>query len=88
MSTDDPNPCVNKEGDHLRAILERLRSVPGNPITRARQLVEMQVPLSRRGPGWDRHWRELEAYLDTPGDWSGMVYEGENEEQDIGEEEE
>lgn len=39
-------------------------------MTRARRVVELQVPPRRRGPGWDRHWRELEAYLETPGDWS------------------
>lgn len=33
-------------------------------------MVELQVPLARRGPGWDRHWRELEAYLDVPGCWA------------------
>jgi hypothetical protein len=81
MIADDPQPFVGKDGDHLRAILERLRSVPGNPVTRARHLVEMQVPLSRRGPGWDRHWRELEAYLDTPGDWSGLPHEGEQDDE-------
>jgi hypothetical protein len=54
----------------LRAILERLRAADDNPVSRARKMVELQVPLARRGPGWDRHWRELEAYLETPGDWS------------------
>jgi hypothetical protein len=29
------------------------------------------VPEERRGPGWERHWRELEAYLALPGRWSG-----------------
>ncbi len=38
----------------------------------------MQVPLDCRGPGRDRHWRELEAYLDSPGDWSGQTYEGQD----------
>ncbi len=55
----------------LRTILERLSSLDENPVTRARRVVELQVPFSRRGPGWDRHWRELEAYLETPGNWSG-----------------
>lgn len=55
----------------LRTIVERLSSTHENPVTRARRLVELQVPLSRRGPGWDRHWRELEAYFETPGHWSG-----------------
>lgn len=54
----------------LRAILERLSGAEANPVTRARRVVELQVPPRRRGPGWDRHWRELEAYLETPGDWS------------------
>ena len=56
--------------DGLKAILERLGSGSGNPVTRARRQVELQVPPSRRGPGWERHWRELEAYLDAPGNWS------------------
>lgn len=41
-----------------------------NPVKRARQLVEAEVPASKRGPGWDRHWRELEAYVETVGSWS------------------
>ncbi len=41
-----------------------------NPVKRARQLVEAEVPVSKRGPGWDRHWRELEAYVETAGSWS------------------
>jgi hypothetical protein len=54
----------------LRIIVERISSVDENPVTRARRIVELQVPPSRRGPGWDRHWRKLEAYLETPGNWS------------------
>lgn len=54
----------------LRTILESLQTSFENPVTRARHMVELQVPLSRRGPGWDRHWRELEAYAETPGGWS------------------
>ena len=54
----------------LQSILESLRLRCENPVTRARRLVELEVPLVRRGPGWDRHWRELEAYLETPGFWS------------------
>ncbi|WP_126173614.1 hypothetical protein [Altericroceibacterium xinjiangense] len=46
------------------------RAPSSNPITRARLQVEAEVPPSRRGPGWDRHWRELEAYFDAQGDWS------------------
>lgn len=40
-----------------------------NPVTEARNQVEAEVPLSRRGPGWDRHWRELEAYAAAEGEW-------------------
>jgi len=40
-----------------------------NPVTRARLRVEQEVPEARRGPGWTRHWRELEAYLEVPGEW-------------------
>lgn len=40
-----------------------------NPVTRARLQVEAEVPVSRRGPGWDRHWRELEAYVEAEGEW-------------------
>lgn len=53
------------------AILRRSRVPEDNPVRRARLMVEAQVPASQRGPGWDRHWRELEAYLDEPGCWSG-----------------
>lgn len=42
----------------------------GNPVSRARRAVELEVPESQRGPGWDRHWRELEAYVDARGYWS------------------
>lgn len=59
--------------DNPRVILERLRALPGNPVSRARRIVEMQVPPSQRGPGWDRHWRELEAYLETPMNWTGAT---------------
>ena len=55
----------------IRHILERLRAPAGNPVARARRMVEAYVPEQRRGPGWDRHWRELEAYLELPGQWSG-----------------
>jgi len=54
----------------LRTILENLQTPSENPVTRARHIVELQVPVSSRGPGWDRHWRELEAYAGTPGGWS------------------
>lgn len=55
----------------MRSILEGLQgSQTENPVTRARRMVELQVPVDKRGPGWDRHWRELEAYLETPVSWS------------------
>lgn len=57
----------------LQSILEGLRGRHENPVARARKIVELEVPYSRRGPGWDRHWRELEAYLETPGYWSSEV---------------
>ena len=40
-----------------------------NPVRRARAMVEAEVPPERRGPGWDRHWRELEAYAEDAGEW-------------------
>ena len=48
---------------------------PQNPVTLARQQVEAVIPPERRGPGWDRHWRELEAYAQaalasSAGDWT------------------
>lgn len=62
---------VDSDEHSIRNILDRLRAPVGNPVARARWLVERQVPEARRGPGWDRHWRELEAYLDSPVSWSG-----------------
>lgn len=53
----------------LRSVLEGLKNLPENPVSRARKMVELEVPAARRGPGWDRHWQELEAYLETPGHW-------------------
>ena len=44
-----------------------------NPVKRARAMVEAEVPLSRRGPGWNRHWDELEAYVEKDCGWSGAV---------------
>lgn len=46
-----------------------------NPVTVARLQVEAVIPPEKRGPGWDRHWRELEAYADAAlegavGDWT------------------
>ncbi|WP_226018036.1 hypothetical protein [Novosphingobium sp. FKTRR1] len=43
---------------------------PANPVTRARIEVEAQIPPERRGPGWDRHWRELEHYAAEAMDWT------------------
>jgi len=43
-----------------------------NPVRRARLQVEAEVPPERRGPGWDRHWRELEAYAEDTGEWSNQ----------------
>ena len=57
--------------EDIRHILDRLRTPPDNPVTRARHMVEAYVPEHRRGPGWDRHWRELEAYIELPGHWVG-----------------
>jgi hypothetical protein len=54
----------------LRSILENLRGSSENPVARARKMVELEVPPERRGPGWDRHWRELEAYVEASGAWS------------------
>ncbi|MGH6781232.1 MAG: hypothetical protein ACREB5_03880 [Sphingomonadaceae bacterium] len=63
-STDDPAPALE-----VRDIVHRLRADGGNPVTRARAWVEQAVPKERRGPGWDRHWRELEAYAEPRGAW-------------------
>ncbi len=52
-------------------IVMRLHGLPSNPVSRARMRVEQEVPLARRGPGWDRHWRELEAYVDSLVEWQG-----------------
>lgn len=57
--------------EEIRAILDRLRAPADNVVARARRMVEAHVPEERRGPGWDRHWRELEAYLELPGRWLG-----------------
>lgn len=54
----------------LRSILDNLQSSSENPVVRARKMVELEVPPERRGPGWDRHWRELEAYAGASGIWS------------------
>ena len=49
-----------------------------NPVTRARRLVEAEIPEAQRGPGWARHWRELEAYAEAPGEWSLTLPEDDN----------
>ncbi|WP_246605011.1 hypothetical protein [Aquisediminimonas sediminicola] len=58
----------------IKDIALRLQSSPNNlainPVSRARMWVEMEIPENQRGPGWDRHWRELEAYADSTGTWS------------------
>ncbi len=41
-----------------------------NPVTLARLQVEAIIPLEKRGPGWDRHWRELEHYAEAAMDWT------------------
>lgn len=56
----------------IRDIAQRLNASPRNPVSRARLWVESEIPESRRGPGWDRHWRELEAYADAAAIWSGV----------------
>ena len=61
---------TDEEALSIRLILDRLRGPRPNIMAQARAMVERHVPLERRGPGWDRHWRELEAYLDPPGQWS------------------
>jgi len=57
-------------------------AAPPNPVARARMMVEAEVPLSRRGPGWDRHWRELEAYVLAQGEWLGVSGEGDEDVED------
>lgn len=41
-----------------------------NPVTIARLQVEAQIPPEKRGPGWDRHWRELEHYAEAALEWT------------------
>ncbi|KMS53183.1 hypothetical protein [Sphingobium cupriresistens] len=62
---------MSKDGPQdVRDIVLRMEQRPSNPIRRARLMVEQEVPPARRGPGWDRHWRELEAYLDEGIAWT------------------
>lgn len=65
---DGANAAENRLCD-VSDIIQRLHTPPANPVTRARLRVEQEVPLARRGPGWDRHWRELEAYVDSLVEW-------------------
>jgi hypothetical protein len=73
--TDDHQPAEDGEPREVRDIVVRLQTPISNPVTRARIRVEQEVPPSRRGPGWDRHWRELEAYLEFPGEWGAAQEE-------------
>ena len=66
-------PFRPRPADGTRPVAETTplpQPVPTNPVTRARLIVEAEVPLSQRGPGWDRHWRELEAYVESCLEWS------------------
>ncbi|MDX3885046.1 MULTISPECIES: hypothetical protein [Edaphosphingomonas] len=72
MTDADPEPPTDNAGDPIAGvgdIVDRLRHPIANPVTRARLRVEQEVPVARRGPGWDRHWRELEAYAEPTGEW-------------------
>lgn len=72
MTSDDAD---SRPEDHRLSdvgdIIQRLHAASANPVTRARIRVEQEVPPERRGPGWDRHWRELEAYADSTAEWQG-----------------
>lgn len=48
----------------------RTAATPENPVTVARLQVEAVIPPEKRGPGWDRHWRELEHYAEAAMDWT------------------
>lgn len=48
----------------------RNAATPANPVTVARLQVEAVIPPEKRGPGWDRHWRELEHYAEAAMDWT------------------
>lgn len=63
-------PSEAVEDTAIGQIAQRLKKPISNRVTRARQWVEREVPPSQRGPGWDRHWRELEAYYESLGRWS------------------
>lgn len=47
---------------------------PKNPVTIARLQVEAVIPPEKRGPGWDRHWRELEHYAEAAMDWTVRAF--------------
>ncbi|RYD84042.1 MAG: hypothetical protein EOP61_40635 [Sphingomonadales bacterium] len=66
-SASNPPTADDEAGD----ILLSHDILPSNPVTRARLRVEAEVPSARRGPGWDRHWRELEAYVESLAEWQG-----------------
>lgn len=79
--TDKPTPPAaglgtSRAGDTrpggMSDIVLRIATLPANPVTRARQRVEQEVPAARRGPGWERHWRELEAYVESLAEWQGV----------------
>ena len=72
----DPRPDDHRLSD-VGDIIQRLHAIPANPVSRARIRVEQEIPLERRGPGWDRHWRELEAYADSTAEWLGFPEDSE-----------
>lgn len=68
--SDDAGLSVDPPGvREVSDIVLRLNAQSTNPVTRARIRVEQEIPPARRGPGWDRHWRELEAYGESPAEW-------------------
>ena len=72
-ASDTPAHASAEDADTARAIreiAERLTAPGGNPVARARAWVEKVIPEAQRGPGWDRHWRELEAYAESAAIWA------------------
>lgn len=68
--SDDAGTAAESQGvREVRDIVHRLSAQSTNPVTRARIRVEQEIPPARRGPGWDRHWRELEAYGESSAEW-------------------
>jgi hypothetical protein len=55
---------------HPEDLVTEKSPVPVNPVTAARLQVEAQIPPEKRGPGWDRHWRELEHYAEAALEWT------------------